>query len=605
MSIVTTEAGDTGSAEITAATMCEAFQVTAQVEPETIALSASDGSRELTWSEYAAEVRALASGLDALGVKRGDTVAIMLGNRPDFHLVDTAAYHLGATPFSIYNTSSPEQIAHVLENADSRVIIAEKQYLDRILSARGENGEPSSIVLIDGDAEGCVTLEDLGARGAANTDFDFEATWRAVEPEDVLTMIYTSGTTGPSKGVELTHANMLAQCRAMAAVLPIRRGSVFTSYLPHAHIADRWASHYNSIVYGVSIKSVYDPATVFRVLGGLHPTSWGAVPRVLEKLQAALAAGIDADPDEARRAAVKGAIEIGIKRVQLQQAGEPVPDELEARFQVLDEKVLSGLRAKIGLDRCEWLIVGAAQLPRYVQEWLMGIGLPVSELYGMSECACCTTTCLPVDAKIGCVGKVLPGLEAKLAADGELLFRGPTIMKGYRGQPELTAEAVDGDGWLHTGDIGEIDDEGYVKIVDRKKELIINAGGKNMSPQAIESALKLGSSLIGQAAAIGDSRPYNVALLVLDPDAAKAFAAQHGISADDLSDFAADPAVQAEVTAGVERANERLARVEQIKRFRLLGDEWMPGGDELTPTMKLKRKPIAAKYADVIEELYA
>jgi long-subunit acyl-CoA synthetase (AMP-forming) len=605
MSTVTTAPAPAGSAEVSATTFCEAFHATAAVEPDAVALRASDGSLELTWAQYAARVQTIAAGLHDLGVRRGDTVAILMGNRPEFNLVDTAAFHLGATPFSIYNTSSPEQIAHVFANSGAAVVVAELKYLERILAARGDGEQPSAIVLIDGEADGCLTLAELEARGAAASDFDFEATWRAVEPEDVLTLIYTSGTTGPSKGVELTHANMLAQCRAVASVLPVRRGATITSYLPHAHAADRWSSHYNGLVYGVSVTSISDAAALPKVLAELRPTVWGAVPRVLEKIKAALDAGIDADPDEARRTAVRGAIALGVKRVQLLQAGEPVPAELEAQYEVADARVLSALRAKLGLDRVEWLVVGAAPLPRHVQEFLMGIGLPVSELYGMSECSCCVTTCLPEDAKIGSVGKVLPGVEAKIADDGELLFRGPITMRGYRGQPEKTAEALDADGWIHTGDIGEIDADGYVRIVDRKKELIINAGGKNMSPLAIEGALKLGSPLIGQAAAIGDGRPYNVALLVLDPDAARGFAAKHGLAAGDLSALAADPTVQAEVSAGVERANERLSRVEQIKRWELLGDEWLPGGDELTPTMKLKRKPIAEKYADVIAALYA
>lgn len=604
MSTISPSSAPAGSVEVHASTLCEAFQLTAAVEPAEIALRSADGSLEITWAQYADRVRRIAAGLHTLGVRRGDTVAMLLANRPEFHLLDTASFHLGAVPFSIYNTSSAEQIAHILDNAASRVLIVEAKYLDRVRTARGGREQPSVIVLLDGEAEGCLTLTELEARGAAADEFDFDGTWRAVSAEDVLTLIYTSGTTGPSKGVELTHANMLAECRAMAAVLPVRRGATITSYLPHAHAADRWASHYNSIVYGIQVTCVAEATQVPAVLGQLHPTIWGAVPRVVEKLKAALEAAVAADPDTARREAVQGAIALGVDRVRHLQAGAPVPEELEERYRAVDATVLAGLRAKLGLDRVEWLIVGAAALPRHVQEFLMGIGLPVTELYGMSECSCCVTTCPPAEAKIGSVGKVLPGLEARLAEDGELLIRGPVTMRGYRNEPEKTRETLDADGWIHTGDVAEIDAEGYVRIVDRKKELIINAGGKNMSPLAIEAALKLGSPLIGQAAVIGDGRPYNVALLVLDPDAVRVFATTYGLAADDLAALAAAPAVVAEVSAGVERANERLSRVEQIKRFRLLGDEWLPGGDELTPTMKLKRRPIAEKYTAVIDELY-
>jgi len=584
--------------------MCEAFQQTAAAEPDAVALRTGDGSVEITWGEYAERVNRIASGLATIGVGSGDTVGLMLANRPEFHLCDTAAFHLGATPYSIYNTSAPDQIAHVVGNAGSRVVIAEQQYVEQIRAARGADGEPSVIVCLDAGVDGCISLAELEAAGD-DSDFDFDATWRAVQPDDVLTLIYTSGTTGPPKGVELTHANLLAECQAVAAVLPVRRGARITSYLPHAHIADRWASHYNSIVFGVQVTCVADARAIAGVLPSLRPTIWGAVPRIVEKLKAALEAAIDGDPEDARREATKAAIATGIEVARLRNAGEPIPDDLAARHAALDQAVLSKLREKLGLDQAEWILVGAAPLSRDVQEFLLGIGLPVSELYGMSECSCCVTACLPAEAKIGSVGRALPGVELRIAEDGELLVRGPITMRGYRNEPEKSADSLGGDGYIHTGDIATIDDDGQVRIVDRKKELIINAAGKNMSPANIEAELKVGSPLIGQAAVIGDGRPYNVALIVLDPDAAAAYAKRAGLEDTSVHTIAADDGVRAAVAEGVERANSRLSRVEQIKRFELLADEWMPGGDELTPTMKLKRKPIAEKYADAIERLYS
>jgi long-subunit acyl-CoA synthetase (AMP-forming) len=568
-------------------TLCDAFQATAAVEPDEVALRNGDGSVEITWREYAERVRRIAAGLAALGVGRGDTVALMMTNRPEFHLVDTAVFHLGATPFSIYNTSAPDQIAHLFSNAGNRVVIAEEQFLDRIRAARGDAEQPSTLVCVDAAPDGAIGLDELEAN--ASSDFDFEAAWRAVEPDDVLTLIYTSGTTGPPKGVETTHANMLAQCRAANAVLPVRRGARITSYLPSAHIADRWSSHYNSIVFGLQITSVADPRQVAGVLPQLKPTIWGAVPRVLEKMKAGLEAALGADPDENRRAGMLAAIDVGIEKARMEQAGEPVPDELAAAYAQADEQVLSKLRAKMGLDEAEWIVAGAAPLSRDVHEFLLGIGLPITEIYGMSECSCLVTATPPSEAKIGSVGRALPGLEVKLADDGEMLVRGPTVMRGYRHQPDKTAEAITADGWMQTGDIATIDDDGHIRIVDRKKEIIINAAGKNMSPANIEGELKSASPLIGQAAVIGDRRPYNVALIVLDPDTAATVDR---------------PQAEAAVAEAVSRANERLARVEQIKRYELLAEEWLPGGDELTPTMKLKRKPIAAKYADLIERLY-
>jgi long-subunit acyl-CoA synthetase (AMP-forming) len=569
---------DSTETDPTARTLCESFQATAHRAPHEVALRSAEEGATLTWEEYVAAVRRIAAGLAAVGVGRGDTVALMLSNRIEFYPCDTAALHLGATPFSIYNTSSPEQIAYLFENAGNDVVITERQFVDRIAALRDR--APRTIVCVDGGGDGVLSFAELQQRGA--TDFDFEAAWRAVTPDDLATLIYTSGTTGPPKGVELSHANVLAQCRAVAEVLPMRAGASITSYLPSAHAADRWSSHYNQMVYGLEIVTVADPRRIGAVLVDVRPSVWGGVPRIFEKLMAGLEAAID---DDAHLA-----IETATERVRLLDAGEPVPAELERAHQQLDAQILSQLRARIGLDRAEWIICGAAPLPRHVNEFLRALGLPIVELYGMSECTCVVTVCEPGQARIGTVGRPLPDVELRLARDGELLVRGPTVMRGYRHDPDRTAEALDADGWLHSGDIAQIDGDGYVRIVDRKKELIINAAGKNMSPANIEERLKSASPLIGQAVCVGDARPYNVALLVLDPDAA---AARNG---GDLNQ---------EVGEAVDRANERLSRVEQIKRFRMLSDEWLPGGDELTPTMKLKRKPIAVKYEAIIEELYA
>jgi long-chain acyl-CoA synthetase len=529
-----------------ARTLCEAFQATAASRPEEIALRSADTGEALTWAQYGKRVRLIAAGLSELGVGHGDTVALMLSNRVEFYPCDAAVLHLGATPFSIYNTSSPEQIAYVFGNARNRVVITERQFLDRVHAARQLTRTPLEIVCVDDGG-----LDELQGRG--DPQFDFDAAWRAVQPEDVATLIYTSGTTGPPKGVELTHANILAECRAVAEVLPMRAGARITSYLPSAHAADRWSSHYNQMVYGLQVTSVADARRIASVLPEVRPTVWGGVPRIFEKLMAGLEASGITDPSS------------------------------------LPADAKRAIRAKIGLDQAEWIICGAAPLARQVHEFLLALGLPMVELYGMSECTCVVTVCSPSEARVGTVGKAIPGVELRVAGDGELLVRGPIVMRGYREDAQRTAEAIDSEGWLHSGDIADVDEQGYVRIVDRKKELIINAAGKNMSPANIEEQLKSSSPLIGQAICIGDARPYNVALLVPDPDAAA------GYDHDRLT---------SEVEAAVERANESLSRVEQIKRFRVLEDEWLPGGDELTPTMKLKRKPIADKYAAVIEELY-
>ncbi len=587
-----------------ASTMCEAFQLTAAERADQVALRTFNDGVSITFADYARRVRRLAAGLFALGVGRGDTVGFMLTNRPEFHLVDTAAMHLGATPFSIYNTSSPEQIAYLLSDAANRVFVVEAAFLDGAVQAMAEGGVVEHLVVVEGSGQDFLTFAELELADPGSV-FDFDAAWRAVQPDDILTLIYTSGTTGPPKGVQLTHANELAECRGVDAVGHPRPGGSVVSFLPAAHIADRGLSHYGQMVWGQTITCCPDVTQVFAHVADSRPTFFGAVPRVWEKLMAALLAGVEAEPDEARRGAIKGAIELGLRKVRLEQAGEPVPDEVRDAYARVEAAVFSQIRAKIGLERAEWYMIGAAPCPLEVLEFFAAIGIPICEVWGMSETTS-IATCVPPEAvRLGTVGPAIPGVEVRLAEDGEILVRGETVMAGYRNQPEKKAETFDAGGWLRTGDIGEFDEAGYLKIVDRKKELIINAAGKNMSPANIEQQLKQGSPLIGQAIAIGDGRPYNVALIVLDPDASAAFAARHGLADSSPQAMAGESVALEEVQAGVDRANSHLSRIEQIKRFTVLPCDWPPAGDELTPTMKLKRKPVAQKYAAEIEALYS
>jgi long-subunit acyl-CoA synthetase (AMP-forming) len=584
-----------------ARTVCELFQASARERPEERALRDFDGTLELSWREYGEQVRRIAGGLAALGVGRGDAVAMMMSNRVEFALLDCAAMHLGATPFSIYNTFPPDTISHLLANAGARVCVCEQQFSERLLAALAGSAV-EHVLCVESGVPGTTALEEIPG---SPPGFEFEQCWQAVQGDDVLTLIYTSGTTGPPKGVELTHANMLAQLRATAAVLPIAAGGRTVSYLPSAHIADRWLSLYAAHAHRIAITYVADQAQLGAAVAQTRPTIWGGVPRVWEKIRAALEAAIAADPDAARRDAVRAAIAAGTEVVRRQQAGEPIDSALARAHRLADEQVLRRLRERLGLDEVEWLVVGAAPAPPELLEFFAGIGLELLELWGMSELSCVCTTNLPGANRIGTVGPPIPGLELELAEDGELLVRGATVMAGYRGEPRKTAETIDPEGWLHTGDIGRIDPDGYVSIIDRKKELIINAAGKNMSPANIESQLKECHPLVGQAMCVGDRRPYNVALLVLDPDAAATWAREHGRAEASVAELAACVELRAELQEAVERANAKLARVEQIKRFHLLDAEWLPGGDELTPTMKLRRKPIAEKYAVQIDALYA
>jgi long-subunit acyl-CoA synthetase (AMP-forming) len=583
-------------------TLCESFQEFVKKTPDEVIIRTPGGATEITWREWDKRVRKLAAGLAAVGVKRGDTVGLMLANRPEFHLVDAAALHLGATPFSIYNTSTSEQIAYLFGNAGNKVVFCDERFLDRVKDA---GGAVEYVVSVDdvSDVDGVLTLADLEAKG--DPDFDFDAAWQAVEPEDLSTIIYTSGTTGPPKGVELTHANVIAEADAVRILFNANPGDRVLSYLPAAHIADRVTAQYFAILFGIQVTCVADLTKLAEALQDVRPHSFFAVPRVWQKLKAAIDVGLAAEPSGAKRRIATWAIETGIKAARHKLAGRPLPPVLAAQHRLADKLVLAKLRDKLGLDQVTGPASGASAISPDILEFFWGLGIPVYEVWGMSETGGATTANAPGQTKLGTVGRAVKDMEIKIAEDGELLTKGPTIMRGYRNDPEKTAETIDADGWLHTGDIAEIDADGYVRIVDRKKELIINASGKNMSPSNIENAIKAATSLVGQVVAIGDDRPYVAAIAVLDPDAAAAFAAQHGFGGASQDELVAHPEIRAAVLAGVKEGNEKLARVEQVKRLRLLPSTWEPGGDELTPTMKLRRKPIAKKYASEIDSLFA
>jgi long-subunit acyl-CoA synthetase (AMP-forming) len=524
----------------------------------------------------------------------------MMANRIEFYPLEVGAQHVGATSFSVYNTAAAEQLTYLFANAGTKVAICEEQYVDCI---RASGAPIEHIVCIDGSPPGTLSVDELYA--AASDDFDFESTWRAVQPDDIVTLIYTSGTTGNPKGVEMTHANLLFEGYGLEAVLGFQFGDRITSFLPSAHIADRMTALYAQEMFGTQITVVSDGRAIAAALPDVRPTIWGAVPRVWEKLKAGIEFTVSHETDDAKRQAMEQAMSVAAKRGAALLAGEPMSDEVAAEWAKADELVLSKLREQLGFGELRWALSGAAPIPKETLAFFAGLAIPITEVWGMSELSCAATTIHPRDARLGTVGKLLPGLEHKIADDGEYLVRGPLVMKGYRKEPAKTADAIDADGWLHTGDVCEIDADGYVRVVDRMKELIINAAGKNMSPSNIENAILAACDMVGVMIAIGDGRPYNTALLVFDADSVGPWAAQHGLSDASPAALAADPEVIDRIAAGVAEGNAKLSRVEQIKRFRILPALWEPGGDEITLTMKLKRKPIFAKYSAEIEDLYA
>jgi long-chain acyl-CoA synthetase len=561
-------------APIEALTVAGAFQRTVANFPGKAALRTRDGSLSLTWSELGAKVAQVAAGLAALGIGPGDTVALLLPNTPECHILDLAALHLGAVPFTIYNTSSPEQIHHKLEVSGCGVLFTEEQFAAK--AADASEGLPAlrRSFIVDRDGE---RLEDVEALGSE--DFDFAAAWGAIAPESPVTLIFTSGTTGPPKAALWAHRTVMSQLGSLAAAVPMADENIL-SVLPMAHAGGRLTGHYFALIGGATITTVPDMRDLAVALGEVHPDTLFSVPRVWEKLQVAIESMIEALP-EAEREAVKEGM----------RTGSPTQE-------------LTPILARLGLERFKVGFVGGAPSAPALAAFFRSVGVPMLEAYG------CTEGSLSIfnrvdEFKLGSAGKPLPGVEIMVAEDGELFQRGGLNFLGYLGQPEQTAEALDADGWLHTGDIVEVDDDGFVTIIDRKKEIIISAAGKNMSPANIEQSIKGESSLIGQVVTIGDGRRYNTALITLDPEAAAGHATRHGLDGASFAEIAAAPETRTVIEAAVERGNERLARVEQIKKFTILTEIWMPDTDVLTPTMKLKRKPIAARYAETIEALYA
>jgi long-chain acyl-CoA synthetase len=589
---------------VEARTVAAAFSATVKACPDRVALRTRGGDLEWSWEEYGRRVDRFAHGLKGLGLDSGQTFALMLLNRPEFHVADVAAMSLGATPFSLYQTLTPEQIAYQLNDSGAQIVVTEPAFLKQVLAAREQTPQVRHVVLVDatGAEQGVVVFDELLA---SEGDPDaIEAARAAVEPDDLLTLIYTSGTTGPPKGVQLTHSNMMVAVQAFEDLIHFPEGARVVSYLPMAHIAERAVGHYLPIALGHTVTCCPNPREVISYLPEVRPTWFFGVPRIFEKLQAGLEAMIASEQDDERKRAVRWALDVGHRKVRAEQAGEQLSPELVEEHRKADGMVLSKFREQLGLDQLEAVYVGAAPTPLSVLEFFHALGVPVAELWGLSESTGSGAVNLPGKIKLGTVGQVTPGMELRLAEDGEVLLRGGQVMSGYRNAPDRTREAIDDEGWLHTGDIGELDDEGYLKIVDRKKELIITAGGKNISPSNLEAKLKA-NPLVGTACVIGDQRPFLTALVVLDPDVAPAWARQRGLEQESLEAIATDERVREEIQKAVDDLNGSVSKVEGIKKFTILPQDWLPGGDELTPTMKLKRKPVAEKYASQIEAMYA
>jgi long-chain acyl-CoA synthetase len=589
--------------EIGGRTVLSVFLDTVRAHPDEPALHwrTHEGWKSLSWSEYRDRVRQVAYGLRAGGFKPGGFAVIMARNRPEHVIADLGVLFARGVPVSLYNTSAPEQIAYIAGHCEATVAFVEDDFGPRFDAVRDQLPALRRIVSVDRDWD---ALLQQGREAAAGDSGWFEAALDEVGPDDLATLIYTSGTTGPPKGVMDAHRNVLWMIASTNHTgIPGRSEDRHLSYLPLAHAFERSVGHWNQLWCGYQTFFCPDPLKLFEYSAEVHPTLLIGSPRVWEKLQAGMLAAIAADAADERRTAVQHAIEIGRQLTRCRERGEEPPHEIAAAAERA-APVWYAIRAKVGLDECRIGVTGAAPISPDVIEFFRAIDLPLVEGWGMSECTVGGTVNELGKERIGTVGRRDFGVELRLAEDGELLLRGGNIMKGYYKDPEQTAETIDSEGWLHTGDIARIDEDGYVTIVDRKKELIITSGGKNISPANIENLLKQ-HPLVGQAAAIGDRRSYVTALIVLDPDVAPAWARSHGIEFGSVADLAADERVLAEVRKAVDAANEHLSRAEQVKRFKVLPEEWTVESEVLTPTLKLKRRVINEKYENEIASLYS
>ncbi|MGX1689587.1 AMP-dependent synthetase/ligase [Microbacterium sp. NPDC055442] len=578
-------------------TLTEALARTISRRPDSVAVRSHDNRLSYTWRELGERVEALAKGFHSLGLRRGDKIAMLMANRPEFFAIDLALVRLGVVPFSLYATSSREQNSYALEDSGARAIIVSAPFLPRL---EGVELPELRVMLDEPTADGWLAVDDLVARGA---EVDLSSV-RDPEPDDLLTMIYTSGTTGAPKGALISHRNLMYAADSTLRAVKAPTGTTIVSWLPTAHIGERTGGYGMTVVQGFEAVTVADPREVVNVLPEINPGYFYGPPRTFEKLRASFESWV-LTLDEAERDAVTKGLEASFQQVRCEQAGDAVPDEVRALSARARDELIQPWRAQVGLDNLQIAVVATAPNPGPLMEFYHAIGIPMAEVYGLTESGAGGTSARMGEIRIGTVGRPGVHVELKIADDGEILLRGPSIFVGYHNRPDATAEAVDDEGWLHTGDLGSLDDAGYLKVIGRKKEILVTSSGKNVSPVTVESAIISSSPLIGQTLAFGEGRPYLVALIVLDGEYARSWAAQEGLAATDLRTLAEDPRLLAAVGEAVARGNEKLNRVEQIKKFHVLPHEWLPGTVELTPTSKMRREPIIAKYADIIEGLYS
>ena len=592
MEAVTAPATGTGSK-----TMADLAALAAAKHGDAPALrhKVGDEWRDVSYSELGAAVSEIGRGLLDLGLEHGEKVSILAHTRPEWTYANLAILAAGTVSVSIYQTNSPEECHYVLHHSESRAVFVEDaEQLAKVREVQGDLPNLEHIVIFDpsGDIGDAIPLADLRERGAARDAGELEARSEAVTKDDICITIYTSGTTGPPKGCLISHGNYRDVTSMTESMRVLQENEVVYLFLPLAHAFAKLIQFVTLDLGGTLAYWEKDPQKIVPNLMETRPTYFPSVPRMFEKIYTLATSNA---PDKEQ---LEQAVQVGLKVRQLQQAGQDVPEELQAGFDKAEEALYKNVRGIFGgnIRQC---VTGAAPIAKEILEFFYACGVPVMEGYGMTETSTIATANTPESFRFGSVGKTIPGVEAKVAEDGELLLRGPNIFQGYYKNEEATNDTLV-DGWLHTGDLGKIDDDGFVYIVGRKKDIIITAGGKNITPANLENGLKQ-NRWISQAVVVGDRRPYLIALITIDPEEAPAFAEQHGLSVDDLPE---SEEMRAEVQKVVDEVNSKVGPVEQIKKFAILPHDLTQETGELTPTLKVKRNVVNEKNAEIIDRLY-
>lgn len=600
-------------AGVTGRTLVDVFVDRARATPDAVAFRTKLRGvwTTITYGELAVRTREVANGLISLGVAPGSCVSLLSKNRAEWILSDLAILSAGARSAPIYVTNSPRQVGHVIGHSESTVAIVEdRDQLDKVLKVTDELPLLKTVVVMTGEGAGeepgVISYDELRTAGSTHASANpgiLDDRIAAIRPGDVATIVYTSGTTGEPKGVMLTHSNFIETVDAGVRVMGLTGGGHrMISYLPLSHIFERLLGEWAAISLGAEVWFAEALDKLVSNLKDCRPTLFAGVPRVYEKFYAGVQANVAKQPT-VKRALVTKAVAAGKEKVALEQAGKPVPFALAKRHALLDHLVLSKLRHELGMDACNLAVTGAAPISTEVLSFVHALGVRLVEGYGLTETTAPVAVNPATRIRIGTVGPPLPGLEVRFDEDGELLVKGYNVFSGYFKNEEATAAATTPDGFFRTGDVGQFDEAGYIKITDRKKDIIVTASGKNVPPQILEERLK-SEPIISQALVIGDRRPYLVALITLDAEVCPAWAAERGIAYTDMTDLSANPKVLEAVAAAVERVNSEMSHAEGIKRWTVLPRDFTLDAEEITPTLKVRRKVITEKYADAIERLY-